>query len=234
MLWVLGRCSDQIAIRVAKRKILAHLLAFRLFADEPALMFRSQWQLLVWNARYLALMLRPTAVTLIPLALLLFHLDAVYGHRPLEASESAIVTAQLVDGTRLGLSSLSLAGSGIAVETPPLRFPTEQRVYWRVRAGTSGSATVRLNLPDMAVTKLVQSGPQFGYVSGRRVSSLLAWFCYPGESRLPDAALTSIAVDYPPAEISVFGFGVHWLVWFSVVTLVTMLVFPRRLLRVTF
>src|ERR1035437_7356407 len=91
LLCVFKRCSDQARIQVAKRKIRAYLLAFRLFGDEPAMIFKSQWQLLVWNLRYLALMLRPTVVTIVPLALLLFHLDAVYGRRPLRAGEAAIV-----------------------------------------------------------------------------------------------------------------------------------------------
>ena len=119
MLWAFKRCSDQAAIREAKRKVHAHLLAFRLYADEPSQIFRAQGQLLVWNLRYLALMLRPTAITIIPLALLLFHLDTVYGRRPLQAGESAIVTAQFATAFD---APLSLIGHGIVVETPPLRL----------------------------------------------------------------------------------------------------------------
>lgn len=229
MLWVFGRCSDQPRIRIAKRKIRAHLLAFRLFADEPALIFRSQGQLLLWNFRYLALMLRPAAVTIFPLALLLFHLDAVYGWRALAAGDSAIVTVQLSDDSDLGSSSLSLDGSGVAVETPPLRFPEEHLICWRVRAPGNESGAVRLNLPGESVLKEVQAGPRIGYLSERRVSSFLAWLCYPGEARLRGTGLRSIAVEYPPAEISVFGLGVHWLVWFCGVSLAAMLVFRKSL-----
>jgi hypothetical protein len=183
--------------------------------------------------RYLALMVRPTFVTFIPLALLLFHLDAVYGRRPLHAGESAIVTAQLSVWPAPGMASLALEGHGIAVETPPLRFPEERRVCWRVRAVKGESGNVRLSMPGVEVLKRVQAGSPAGYLSERRVSSLLAWLCYPGEARLPASALSSIEVEYPSAEISVFGFGVHWLVWFCVVSLIAMLVLRRRL-RVTF
>jgi hypothetical protein len=233
MLWVFKRCSDQARIQVAKRKIRAYLLAFRLFGDEPAMIFKSQWQLLVWNLRYLALMLRPTVVTIVPLALLLFHLDAVYGRRPLRAGEAAIVTAQLSEGSKISMASLSLQGHGIEVETPALRFPEERRACWRVRAGKSESGTVLLMQSSGSETKRVQVGSRAGYLSERRVSSLPAWFCYPGEARLSNAALSSIEVEYPAAEISVLGFGVHWLVWFCVVSLLAMLMFRKRL-RVTF
>jgi hypothetical protein len=233
MLWAFKHCSDQARIQVAKRKIRGHLLAFRLFADEPAMLFKSQGQLLVWNLRYLALMLRPTAVTIIPLALLLFHLDAVYGRRPLHAGESAIVTAQVSSGSASRMASLSLEGDGVRVETPPLRFPEERRVCWRVRAVKGESGDVRLSMPGASVMKRVQAGTAAGYLSERRVSSLPEWLCYPGERRLPESELSSIEVEYPSAEVNVCGFGVHWLVWFCVVSLVAMLVFRRRL-RVTF
>lgn len=233
MLWAFKRFSDQSRIQVAKRKIRAHLLAFRLFADEPAMIFKSQGQLLVWNFRYLALMLRPTAITIIPLAFLLFHLDAVYGRRPLNAGESTVVTAQVSDAAAMRIGSLTLEGRDLAVETPALRFPEEHRVCWRVRAAKNESGTVRLTMPGVSVIKSVQAGPSAVYLSERRVSSLIAWLCYPGEARLPDAAVTSIEVEYPSAELGVFGFGVHWLVWFCVVSLVAMLGFRRRL-RVTF
>lgn len=233
MLWAFKRCSDQTRIQVAKRKIRAHLLSFRLFADEPAMIFKAQGQLLAWNLRYLALMLRPTVVTIVPLALLLFHLDAVYGRRPLNAGEAAIVTARLSAGLDLRALDPTLAGSGITVETPALRFPEEHRVCWRVRAPRNESGAVLFGLPGVSATKSVQAGPPAGYLSQRRVASLLQWLCYPGESRLPDAKLRSIEVEYPSTEIGVFGHGVHWLIWFCLVSLLVMLIF-RRPLRVTF
>jgi hypothetical protein len=233
MLWAFGRCSDQAAIRIAKRKVRAHLVAFRLFADEPSQILRSQKQLLVWNLRYLALMLRPTAVTILPLALLLFHLDAVYGRRPLAAGESAIVTAQLASGFDLQAAQVSLQGHRIAVETPSLRLPSEHQVCWRVRAESSATGTVSLRLPGASAEKLVQAGTGLVYLSERRVASLPAWLLYPREARLLDAPFDSITLDYPSAQIPVFGFGVHWLVWFCIVSFATMLAFRRRL-RVTF
>ena len=182
---------------------------------------------------YLALMVRPTIVTIVPLALLLFHLDAVYGRRPLRAGEAAIVTAQFSDSSDLRMASPSLVGSGIAVETPALRFPEERRVCWRVRAGSSESSTVMLSFANSSVMKRVQAGSRAVYLSERKVSSPLAWLCYPGEERISGAVIRSIEVEYPAAEIGIFGFGMHWLVWFCIVSLVAMVVLRGRF-RVTF
>lgn len=76
---VFGRFSNAEGIALAKRKISAALYEFRLFGDEPRLVFRAQGQLLLWNARYLGLMLKPTAVVLLPIAALVMLMDTVYG-----------------------------------------------------------------------------------------------------------------------------------------------------------
>jgi len=229
LLWAFRRFSDQPRIALAKRKVRAHLLAFRLFADEPAMIFRAQSQLLRWNLRYLALMLKPALITMIPLAALLFHLDAVYGRRALRVGETAIVTARVADPAALNMLALTAVGPGIAVETPALRVPQEQSVCWRVRALANAPGAVRLATPGGAMLKRVQAGAAGWYISARRVASLHEWLCNPGEARLPDGAVRSIDVEYPSAEIGVCGFGMHWLVWFCVVSFAVMLVLRKRL-----
>jgi hypothetical protein len=233
MLWAFGRFSDQRRIERAKRQLRAHLYAFRLFGDEPALILRAQKQLLLWNARYLALMLRPAAVILVPTVVLLFQLDALYGRRPLAAGESAVVTAQLDDASDLRALAPSLEGRGVSVETPPVRVLDERQVSWRVRATGEGPAGVLLRVAGVAATKQVQAGSGLRYVSERRVASFLEWLQYPAEKPLPGHPVRWIEVAYPSASLTMFGFGVHWLLWFCAVSLVTMLLFRRRF-NVTF
>jgi hypothetical protein len=228
MLWAFGQFSDQARIENAKRKVRAHLYAFRLYSDEPALIFRAQKQLLLWNGRYLGLMLRPMAVTIIPMVILLMQLDGVYGRRPLAPGEAAIVTVQLDNRSDLSRIMPSLDGRAVAVETPPVRIPEEHQVCWRVRATGAESGTVLLHIPGLGVAKEVQSGPALGYVPERRVASLLEWFRYPGERTLPGGAVQWIEVSYPPADLDVFGFAVNWLVWFCLVSILTMLLFRKR------
>jgi hypothetical protein len=232
MLWVFGRFSNAERIRLAQRKIRANLYAFRLFADEPALIFRAQKQLLLWNARYLGLMLGPSVAMFVPAAVLLTQLEAVYGSRPLEAGESAIVTAQFDASADSPAFAPSLEGHGILVETPAVRIPDRRQACWRVRA-ISGRASVKsgsvwLRVPGADAGKTVQAGTGLCYISARRVASLFDWLHYPAEARLPDAGVRWIGVSYPYAAIDVFGFGVDWLVWFCTVSLLTMLAFRKR------
>jgi hypothetical protein len=228
MLWIFGRFSNAEHAALAKRKIRANLYAFRLYADEPALIFRAQKQLLLWNARYLASMLRPTAVLLVPATLLMFGLDTWYGHRPLSPGESAIVTAQLSGGTDMASLTPTLEGRGIAVETPCVRIPAERQFCWRVRATGATSGSVILRVEGASFEKAVRAGAPSGVIAERRVASLLDWLRYPGESRLPSGPLRWIGVSYPSATVDVFGYGAHWLLLFVAVSLLTMLLAKKR------
>ena len=227
-LWVFARLSDQKQIDIAKRKLLAHLYAFRLFVDEPALIFRAQKQLLIWNGRYLALVLVPAIIIGIPTLVLLMQLDAVYGRRMLAAGESAIVTAHFDTATDLRLISPMLEGRGVEVETPPVRIASQHQVSWRVRAASDASGSLLLRVPKTKASKTVQVGTGLRYLSVRRVASVVDWLRYPAEARLPAGDVQWIEVSYPDAKIYIFGVGMHWLLWFSIVCLITMLVFRRR------
>jgi hypothetical protein len=215
-------------VALAKRKIWASLYAFRLYADEPALIFRAQKQLLFWNARYLGFMLRPTAVVFVPVTLLFFSLDAMYGHRPLAPGESAIVTAQFSDGTDMRSLAPTLEGARIVVETPSVGIADLHQLSWRIRALSATSGSVILSVAGASQSKAVQAGSTLGFLTERRVASLLDWIRYPGESRLPSGPLRWISVSYPAATINIFGFSAHWLLWFLAVSLVTMLLTKNR------
>src|SRR5262249_7197021 len=154
-----------------------------------------------WNARYLALMLRPTAVLLVPTALLMFGLDAMYGHRALAPGESAIVTAQFKDGADVRSLVPTLEGARIAIETPAVRIPSQRQVSWRVRAMGPAPGSVILRIAGDAYSKTIKTGTASGLAAERRVSSLFAWVKYPGESRLPAGMLEWIGVSYPAATL---------------------------------
>jgi len=229
MLWVFRRFSDQAAVALAKRRLWAYLYAFRLFGDEPSLIFRAQKQLLIWNGRYLALMLRPAAVMILPTLLLLTGLDAIYGHRPLAAGESTVVTAQFRSGSDVDGVAASLEGHGIAVETPPVRIPEERQVCWRVRVTGAGDGSVVLRASGTVIRKTLQSGSGIRFIPERRVSSPFTWLRYPGESLFADSPVSWIGIAYPPARIAVFSFEVHWLVWFLAVSLLVALALGKAL-----
>lgn len=230
---VFGRYSNKAKLLLAKRKIRAALYAFRLFGDEPRLVFRAQGQLLWWNARYLALILKPAAIVVVPILFLLLQMDFLYGHRPLRVGETAIVAAHLSDKVDLNTTSPVLTGSGVAVETLPIRIPEEHQVYWRVRALRNGGDQLSLHFPastgDDPVAKIVKTGAGLHYLTEERTQSFWDWLENPGERRLPANSLVrSIGIQYPDAEFSILGIGMPWIVWFVIVSWSVMFALRKR------
>ncbi len=224
---VFGRFSNTEGLALAKRKIRAALYEFRLFGDEPRLVFRAQGQLLLWNARYLGLILKPAAIIILPIIALTMLMDTVYGHRPLRVGEEALVTARVDNNVDLNTISPELRGTNVTVETPAVRLPNQHQVVWGVRATAPGKSALSLRLPgsdatDNSAQKRANVGPGLYILSDRRVSSIWNWLLYPGEKLLPrNSVFRWIEIQYPDAEVNLFGFGIPWIVWFILVSWIT-------------
>lgn len=231
---VFGRFSNTAKLLVAKRKIRAALYAFRLFGDEPRLVFRAQGQLLLWNARYLGLILKPAAIVVLPIVFLLVQMDAIYGHRALRPGETAIVSARMATGVDLNTVSPVLKGDGVAVDTPAIRVPAEHRVYWRVRARADGADTITLNVhagsgAEDPVEKKIQVGDGLHFLAGERTQSAWDWLANLAEPRLKAASpVQSIAIAYPDAEFRILGIGMPWILWFVIVSWTAMFALRKR------
>jgi uncharacterized membrane protein (DUF106 family) len=219
LLWVFQKTSDQAAIRRTKKKLQAHLLEIRLYADDPAVIWQAQKNLLAANARYFALMLRPAVVVTLPMVVLLVLLDGYYGKQPLPVGRPAILTAQLrTDAAVAGPLRLE-APPQIEVETPAVRAMGERQVSWRIRPIGAVAGELRLVADGVTVTKSVAAGDGPRFVSSRRVRSLPALLIHPGETPLPAAGVEWVEVESPSAGVRMFGFETHWLVWFIVISM---------------
>jgi hypothetical protein len=229
MLWLFARASNQPAIVRTKRRVYAHLMELRLFADDPVLMFRAQGRLLAANARYLGLMLVPALAIAVPVVALLVRLDAFYGRAPLAVGADALVTVEMRGGGGVSARAPHLeAPEGIAVETPAVRVSGERQVVWRIRALRPVSGRLTIKFAEGAVEKRIETGAGFRFVPGRRVSSLLAALWYPDEPRLTHPAVEWIDIDYPPAGLVFLGLDWHWLIWFTLISMATALALRKR------
>jgi hypothetical protein len=121
------------------------------------------------------------------------------------------------------------APEGIAVESPAIRAEESQQISWRIRAEHPVSGQLQFIFPDQTLEKSIRVGAAPQYVSERRVSSLLDLIWYPGESRLPSGPTDWIEIRYPSASVHALGMDLHWLIWLLAVSMVSALVFKRRL-----
>jgi hypothetical protein len=87
MLPVIARTSNQARIAETKRRIHAALFEIRLFNDEPRAVLRALGDALRANAVYFGLSLVPLLWMGLPLALLIAHLQSIYGYTGLETGK---------------------------------------------------------------------------------------------------------------------------------------------------
>ena len=219
MVYVFRRWSDQGALRATANRMLAYLMEFRLFIDEPALVVRAQRDLFVENWRLLRLLARPSLILIVPSIVLLSQMDAWYGRSPLRVGGPAVVTVQVKDLGRVDAAGIVLrAPAGIRVETPGVRVPSLNQISWRIRPIAAAFGELEVIEPQRVVTKSIAAGPGVRYLSERR--SVAEFFMHFSEPPLFDSSIASIEVLYPAATI----LHLHWLEWFLLISSATALV----------
>jgi hypothetical protein len=199
----------------------AYLLELRLYGDDPGPLFRAQRDLIVSNMKYMGLMFKPALYLTIPMVVLLFHFDAIYGIRAIPIGQSAIVTVQAAGrlANRTAVPKLT-APAGIKVETPGVRALDVGQFSWRIRAESETIGELQFEWEGRTWTKEVAAGDKVRYISHTRESSAFDSIAAPGESLLDVDQITSVAINYPAAEIETGSLRLHWLVWFLVISIV--------------
>jgi hypothetical protein len=217
------------AIRAAKQKTQAHLLAVRLYRDDLVVVLRAQGALLGALVVYIGAMLVPFLALLVPFGLLFAHLDARYAVRALHPGERAIVKATAVPDTRLDRWRLEGA-AGVVVDSAPVRVSARREINWRVRAATPGRYAIAVVNGERRIEKEVQvAAEEIGGAPRRASAGIAALFIAPTEAPIdPDAGIESIEVVARPLRLSVYGWHVHWIVIFLVVSAATALLLRKR------
>ena len=222
MLVIFRHISDQKRIKETKDRIKAHVFEIRIFKDDVRILLSAQKNVVLYNLKYLKHFMKPMLVLLVPVALVLLHLEGWFGYRPLKPGESTIVSMKMVGehGKRMAQAVLS-GEEGLTIETPPLRIPGEE-VDWRVRATEPGEHTLTFTIGEGEVwqKKVVVSsdGALARVAPGVAMTSLLWGSSLRSDEGSPslDAAAKFIDVAYPSREIGVLGWELHWLIVFFI------------------
>ncbi len=227
MLWVFRKTSNQTRIRAVKKKVYAYLLEMRVYGDDPAATWRAQKSLMSANLRYMGLALRPALWMVVPVGILLIHMEAFYGRAPLEPGHPVVVTAALRNGASGPAPELQ-APRGVIISAPPVRVLDENQVSWRIVPQTAASGELRFEINGHSIAKEIVAGGGQRFIPGRRVQSAWEALWHPDEPRIPTADLEWVDIAYPEASIPLFGFHINWLVWFLVVSMLAALLLKKR------
>jgi hypothetical protein len=212
---VFRRAADLAAVRVAGKRILAHLAEFRLFFDEPLLIWRAQKELGAANLRWIALVFPPALILALPTVWLCAGLDSIYGRQPLPVGGAAVVSARMATPLETEAASVRLeAPPGISVETAPLRTAVDRRISWRIRPLRPVCGSLRFTVEEEVLDKTIAAGCRTLFLSRTRSRSPLAFLLHPAERRLPAGGVDALEVDYPAADVRLAGLALPWIVWF--------------------
>jgi hypothetical protein len=224
--WVFQRWSNRSRLRVAGNRILAHLLELRLFAAEPTLVMRSQRDLIAANFEFLRFAATPSLLLVIPFAIFLIAMNAVFGHVPLRIGEPAIVTLEYRASSRTALPRAAqlVTPDGILIETPPVRIPAASQISWRIRPVRAVWGDLRITFNGQCMSKSISSNPGLQWLSDTRAGSLALFLLHPLESPFSNSMAKTISITYPSATV----FGQNWFIWFLIASLGGFLIWALR------
>ncbi len=221
MLIVFKATSDQEKLAVVKRGIHACLFEIRLYNDDLRAILAAQGRMLRLNLAYLRLSLVPMLWMILPLALVIAHLEFHYAYQGLRPGSTALVKVEFrndrAPAPELPRPSATLtAPDGLRVETPPVWIPSLSEMVWRIAAEKSGDYDLTVGVGPETETKSVRVTGAVVRRSPVRVRpDLLDQMLYPAEPPLPEgSAIRAITLTYPAAEVVLLGRGFHWLLVF--------------------
>jgi uncharacterized membrane protein (DUF106 family) len=222
MLLIFKRTSNQAAIEAVKDKITAGLFEIRLFNDDLRSMFQAQGQILRRTLTYMRLSLVPMLWTLPPLLLVIAQLQFHYGYEGFEAGQTTQLHVVLKP-EQVSASKPSIrveAPAGVRIVEPGVWVPSLREMAWRIEIEDRGAYELAISNEYASVTKSLYAGDDIVRISPFRVRGLLDELLYPAEAVLPAGGpFESITIDYRDTTIDVFGFGIHWLIVFFVLSI---------------
>lgn len=226
--------SNQAAILRAKDRIKAHLMAMSLYKDSLRIIGASVVSIFWMNLRYLALNIVPLLFMILPVSLVMANLDGWFGYAPLEVGEHALLVLELDPDDCMRDDLRLTTSSGVVVDAPPVRVPSKGEITWRIRPVSEGRHEVNVELGEKKIVEQIYVGGVSERLSVKRGSGdLLESFLYPGKPIPTESGVRSLRLTYSTAEMNAFGWELHWVYVYLILTLV--LAFASKgLFKVTF
>ena len=224
LLVVFKHTSNQKALEDVKRKIHASLFEIRLYNDDFRAIMRAQPDILRNNLTYMRYSVTPMLWTLPPLVLVIAQLQFHYGYDNLRVGRDTLLQVRLAQGAHSDDAKPHLevdAPEGLKLDQPAVWIPSLGEMAWRFTTESPGDYELTIRNGAAAATKTVRVTDRIVRRSPVRVRGFLDGLLYPAEPPLPrDGPFESIAVTYPEASIDVFGFEIHWMIVFFVLSIV--------------
>ena len=222
--------SNQKAIAKVRDDIKANMLALKLYKDSIGVTLRSQGKVFKGAFALLFHSIRPMAVMILPVILLLAQMSLWYHNRPLKVGEKSLLTVTLDENFDLNENKVTVVGDGFEVETGPVRLLSKNQVYWEIRATKEGYHNIDITAGDGQFNKSLSIGEGFMKVSPIRPGGDWEHIIYnPLEKPFgADSVVKSIIIDYPERMSKITGSKWYelyfWMIYFFVVSMIFALI----------
>ncbi|MFH1743006.1 MAG: hypothetical protein ABIH23_28710 [bacterium] len=222
MVWMFGKMSDQRSVKRVKDRIRGNLIAVRLYQNDIRVVFRLQGRILRDTLTYMKYSVIPMLVMMVPVVLIMIQLNLRFSVRPLQEGRQTLVIAKVRDASVLNDTIVLKSSEGVAIETSGVRIKSEREIAWRIRAEKPGQYSLVVETGNESVEKNLIVGEGWGSVSALRTgNNLLDVVLYPGEKPIKSSSpVESIEIKYQALSMPVFGWNIHWLVLFFVLSIV--------------
>ncbi len=224
MLFVFKWTSNQRGIKQVKNKIKAHLLELRLYKDSLVLSLRAQGNILRCNLRYIGYSAKPMMVMILPLILIIIQLNFWFGYQSLTPDQSVLLKVKLKENQDPMEIPIEIEPTPeLTIETPPLRIQEFGEIDWRFSAREHGIHKLSLKMDGETVTKKVSVAqkPLSKISPIKTEKSFIRQLLYPSESPIrDDLPVRSIEIQYPARNMNLFGWHIHWLIVYFVLSIV--------------
>lgn len=221
--------SSPKAIKTAKNKIKANILAIRLYKDVWTVILFSFFKSLYYTLKYFLLNFGPLLVILPILFPVFVQMDSRYGMRVFYPHEEIIVKVKLnpnFDAVNIDL----ITGKSMRPLMNPVYIKALNEIDWSLEAVNPGSTGITIKIGDRTFTKQLIIGNTNQALSNIKMKSS-SWksFIYPVESLFPnDSQLEEIEIHYPGRDIYFAGITLHWLFFNIIFVLIIVLAFKNR------
>jgi hypothetical protein len=204
----------------------AHLLALKLFKENPWVTLRAQGRVLWGALRSLVLAIVPLLVMALPACLLLGQLALWYQARPLPVGEETVITMKLNDAQSSWPVVRLKQSDAVEVLIGPVRVLSKRELCWSAKARQPGYHRLVFEVNGEEIEKEVAIGDGFMRVSTLRPG--WDWsdaLLHPAETPFaPDSPVHSIAIEYPDRSSWTSGTD-WWLIYWIVVSMLAALCF---------
>lgn len=228
-LYLFKKTSNQTAIKKVRDQMRASMLEIRIFQHDLGVVFRAQGRIFLQTSVYLRYSLVPIVFICIPLIFIVAHFNLYFGYRALKVDEATIISVQLKEGENITAEDFQIIfPSDVAVETPPVFIRSLNRIEWRIRPKSRGihssfykfkdnnkAFMTNLSVSDSVIpVSPVKPSCDIVNIIANPTSSLFD-LCY-GKSSF----IQQVRINYPARLGAFFGWNVHWLIPFFILTLI--------------